>query len=155
MDQEQRGKKGTIAGILMIIAFILAILAASEVLFLDIGTVNLDEQAGGEIEEDIDQDYIQSILNVCGVLILVFGVFLLIGGIFAIKRIHWGIALLGAILGLFSIGPWFLGTILSLAALVLIFLSRDEFKEEGEDKGDIEPNSLKKQPSERLVEQEE
>ncbi len=40
---------------------------------------------------------------------------------------------MGAGLGIFSIsGPWMLSSLLSISALVLIFLSKDDFKGEGE-----------------------
>jgi len=143
----------------MIVAFVLAIISASEFFFLDLGTIDWEEQLEDEdeIEDDIDEDFIETVVNVCGAIILISGLFLLIGGIFAIKRIHWGVALLGAILGVFTIGPWFLGTVLSLVALVLIFLSKEEFKGKGEEKGEneqyISPTSSEKQTSEPSAEQ--
>ena len=112
----------------MIIAFLIAILTASGVFFLDLDTMDFEDEIG----EELDPDLFDTVLNVCGVLILIFGIFLMIGGIFAIKRVHWSISMLGAILGLFSLGPWFFGSILSFIALILLFLSKDEFKREGE-----------------------
>jgi len=128
MRRKQKSKKPMIAGILMIIAFLIAILTASGVFFLDLDTMDFEDEIG----EELDPDLFDTVLNVCGVLILIFGIFLMIGGIFAIKRVHWSISMLGAILGLFSLGPWFFGSILSFIALILLFLSKDEFKREGE-----------------------
>ena len=50
----------------------------------------------------------------------------LIGGIFCFLRKQLTISLIGAVLGIFSIG-FFIGSLLSIVALILIWLSRDEF----------------------------
>ncbi len=126
---EEKSKKPMIAGILMVTAFILALVTAGNMFFLDTNQLNLE----GQMEEEIDQSLIENIVNVCGALILLFGVFLLVGGIFAIKRIHWGFSLVAAIVGIFSIGFQFMGSILSVIALILIFISKDEFEGKGED----------------------
>ena len=115
------------AGILMILAFILAVFNAASFLFLDINVGNVEDQVG----EQISSDLVNTVLNVCGAITLIFGLFLLVGGIFAIKRVHWMIAVIGSILGIFSIGPMFAGSILSLIALILLFLAKDEFKGKG------------------------
>ena len=124
---QEKSKKPMIAGVLMILAFILAVFNAASFLFLDINVGNVEDQVG----EQISSDLVNTVLNVCGAITLIFGLFLLIGGIFAIKRVHWMIALIGSILGLFTIGPMFTGSILSLVALILLFLAKDEFKGKG------------------------
>jgi hypothetical protein len=57
---------------------------------------------------------------VCGVVVLLIGVMVLLGGIFALQRRHFGLALLGAIFALPSI--------LGIIGLILIVVSKDEFK---------------------------
>lgn len=151
MRREEKSKIPVIAGVFMIIAFILTILTASSFFFLDTSTIDIEEQ---QIGEEIDQGLIQGVTTACGVLILVFGLFLLIGGIFAIKRIHWGISLIGAILGIFSVGPWFLGSLLSIIALILLVISRDEFKSQGEEGTAVESTEAGQPPSAFLVEKE-
>ena len=61
------------------------------------------------------------ILVACGAIILILGIIALLGGIFALQRKHFGIAVLGGILGL---GGWFIP---GLIGLILIAISRDEF----------------------------
>ena len=124
---QEKSKKPMMAGILMILAFILAVFNAASFLFLDINVGNVEDQVG----EQISSDLVNTVLNVCGAITLIFGLFLLVGGIFAIKRVHWMIAVIGSILGIFSIGPMFAGSILSLIALILLFLAKDEFKGKG------------------------
>ena len=65
-------------------------------------------------------------LAICGILIVIFAVMALVGGIFAIQRKNWAFALVGSILGMFAIG-FLIGAILSLIALILIAVAREEF----------------------------
>ncbi|MGM0405648.1 MAG: hypothetical protein ACQEQM_05855 [Thermoplasmatota archaeon] len=146
-----KSKKPFIAGVLMIIAFILAVVAAGQIFFLDIDALNLEELEG---QEELGVDFVKTIMNVCGAIFLIVGIFLLVGGILAIKRIYWGISLAASIAGIFSMGPFFLGSILSLIALVLIFMSKNEFN----GKGEVQPSQFQQQPEktfERQFEQEE
>src|SRR3990172_693959 len=62
----------------------------------------------------------ETILLVCGLIGITFSAFALLGGIMAIQRKMWGLALVGSILGLFIIGPVFISSLLSLIALILI-----------------------------------
>ncbi len=96
-----------IGGILILIAGLIelaggAILFGGGVFFVDIG--------GG-------------IAAVCGAILVLIGVIALIGGVFAIQRKHFGLAILGGILGL---GGWFIP---GLIGLILVALSKDEFRD--------------------------
>jgi len=67
----------------------------------------------------------------CAILQALFACFALIGGTFALKRVHLNMAILGCFCGLISIGPNFaVSSILSLIALFLLILSRRLFKKE-------------------------
>lgn len=63
-----------------------------------------------------------SILAVCGAIWLILGIIALLGGIFAVQRKNFGIAVLGGILGL---GGYFIP---ALIGLILVAVSKDEFK---------------------------
>ena len=63
-----------------------------------------------------------SILIILCVLFLVTGMLALLGGIYAVQRKKWGLALFGSICALI---PTF---VLGLAAIILITLSKDEFE---------------------------
>jgi len=121
-----------IAGILMIIAFLIAVYQAAGIFLLETNTMDIEDQIDNQVDQDIDMSFIDTILNICGAVMLIFGFFLLLGGIFAIKKVHWMIAFIGSLLGVFTIGPLFAGSILSLIALVLLFLAKDEFKGKGD-----------------------
>jgi len=66
---------------------------------------------------------IEGFLVFCGVLIIIFSIFALVGAVHAFRRKSWKLALLGSILGLFTI----LGSLFALIALLVVALSRDEF----------------------------
>ena len=59
---------------------------------------------------------------VCGIMMVVFAIFALLGGIFALKQKNYKFALMGAIIGILSLGFIF-GSILSIIALIMIFKS--------------------------------
>jgi hypothetical protein len=65
---------------------------------------------------------IGGILAVCGAIWLILGIIALLGGIFAIQRKSFGIAVLGGILGL---AGYFIP---ALIGLILVAVSKDEFK---------------------------
>ena len=69
------------------------------------------------------------IFLVGGVVWMIFGIMALLGGIMAIQRKGWGVALLGSIFGLFCLGLviGIEASLMSLIALILIIMSKDEF----------------------------
>jgi MFS family permease len=70
-----------------------------------------------------------------GVVAIVFGVFALIGAYFALTKKSWAGALVGAILGIFSLGGFFVGPVLSITAVILIAFSKKEFADEVQPSG--------------------
>ena len=62
---------------------------------------------------------------VIAIVLITFGVIALIGGIYAIKRRRWGLALAGAILS-FPFLP--LGGILGLLAIIFVSRGKEEFE---------------------------
>jgi hypothetical protein len=66
------------------------------------------------------------IVTICGGIGIIFSIFPLIGGIFAIQRKMWGLGVAGGVLGIFSLG-FIIGSILALIGLILIAVSRREF----------------------------
>jgi|GEM_PF-6979404 len=65
-------------------------------------------------------------LGICGTFTLISGIFSIIGGFYSMKRKRFGLAISGAILGIFGFG-FALGTILSIVALFILLLSTNEF----------------------------
>lgn len=65
---------------------------------------------------------------VCSSILGIFSVFALLSVIVCLKREYFDIAVAGAALAIFSFGFFFVGSIISIIALIFILKSRDEFK---------------------------
>lgn len=55
--------------------------------------------------------------------LIIFGIIAIVGGIYALRRRIWGLALAGSICAL--VGPWF---ILGVLAIIFVILGKGEFK---------------------------
>lgn len=55
--------------------------------------------------------------------LIIFGIIAIVGGIYALRRRIWGLALAGSICAL--VGPWFL---LGILAIIFVSLGKREFK---------------------------
>ena len=113
-----------IAGILLIVAGLLGLFTWSMALALDSSMLQNVLPA----DSPISIEQLQSILVTCGIIGCILSIFALTGGIVALKRKAWGLAIVGGILGLFTIGPMFLGSIISLVGLILVMISRKDFQ---------------------------
>ena len=133
MDQEfeysdiKISYKPIIAGIILIIAGLLGIYTWATTAIFDINTMDPTiieqlEQSGVEINQ------IQELLGVCSIIGIILSIFPILGGILSLKRKNWGIVIVLSIIGLFTIGPVLLSSILSLIALILVALSKNEFQ---------------------------
>jgi hypothetical protein len=111
------------AGVFLIIAGLLGLFTWSSALALD--TSMLQNVLPPDSPISIEQ--LQSLLLTCGIIGCILSIFALAGGIAAVKRKAWGLALIGGILGLFTIGPWLIGSVLSLIGLILVIISKKDF----------------------------
>jgi hypothetical protein len=100
--------KPTVGGILAIIAGVL------QVIFGTIGATGVG-LVGGIIG--------MGWLSVIFAPLIVLGIVAIVGGIYALRRNVWGLALAGSICAL--IGPWF---ILGILAIIFVALGKGEFK---------------------------
>ncbi len=69
-----------------------------------------------------------TLILICGAIEIIFGILMLLGGIMAIRRRMWALALIGSILGLFTFGYYGLASLFSLIGLILLAISRHEFE---------------------------
>jgi len=107
------------AGVLLIIAGILAVgNIIADIFLVSSGNTSVSGYGG-----------IANLLIVCFTIIFVFAVIAILGGVMAVKRKSWAVALIGSIFGLFTLGPLFVSSILSLIALILIVVSKEEFRQ--------------------------
>jgi uncharacterized membrane protein len=135
MDQEfedndiKTSYKPIIAGIILIIAGLLGIYTWSTTAIFDINTMDpiiIEQLEQSGVEITIEQ--IQEIIGVCSIIGIILSIFPVLGGILSLKRLNWGIVIVLSIIGLFTVGPLFISSILSLIALILVALSKNEFQ---------------------------
>lgn len=72
-------------------------------------------------------DLLEDIMTVCGIILIVLGLVAAVGGFFGIQRKHFGIVILGGVLGLFIVSPYMLASILALIGLILVAISKKDF----------------------------
>jgi hypothetical protein len=121
---KQPSSKPLIAGIILILAGLLGLLTWASALALDISMIENVLPP----ESPITAEQLQSFLSTCAIIGAVLSIFTLASGIVAMRRKAWGFAIIGGILGLFTIGPMLLGSILSLVGLILVAISRSDFQ---------------------------
>lgn len=87
------------------------------------------ETGTGEVEmnDSFTTGFLTDIMAICAVAIAIISIFPLLGGIMALQGKSFGLAILGGIIGIFSIG-FVLGSILSIIALIMLFMSKEDFK---------------------------
>ncbi len=104
-----------------------ALLAISFAIISLTGVGELMEVSQVEISEELDMDLLETVLQICFGLIIFLGVVQIVGGYLAYNRRYWVFAIICAIIGIFLIGFFFISTVVSIIALVLLFMSKDEF----------------------------
>jgi hypothetical protein len=113
-----------VAGILLIGAGLLGLFTWTSALALDSSML----QSVLPPDAPITIEQLQSILVTCGIIGCILSILALTGGIVAVKRKAWGLAIVGGMLGLFTIGPFFVGSVMSLIGLILVAISRKDFQ---------------------------
>ena len=120
-----RSKKPIIASILLIVVFLIGISTAVFFNTFIQTTVNAISYL----------DFLKGDINIAlSVLIIIFSVFALIAIFTCIKRKYFILAMSSSFIAIFSFGFFFIGSIISIIAFMLIFISRDEFKDENKGK---------------------
>ena len=103
--------KPVIGGVLILLAGIGDIIAG--IWFATVGTI-----FAGTLE-GIPFWPASTMLQTCGIIWIILGLIAIIGGIFAIKREKFGLAIIGGVLTIY--------TLLGLIGLILVAISKDEF----------------------------
>ncbi len=112
-----------VGGILIIVAGVMGLLAGGVLVALS--SADLSQYGLGNVS-GLDTT-IHNILVICGAIVIILSLIVVLGGYFGVRRSHFGLAILGGVLGLFVIGPYFLGSILALVGLILVAVSRKDF----------------------------
>lgn len=114
-----------IAAILLILAGIFAIITWLSIAALDMSIV--ETLINTQDSMSISAESLKDSFVVCGALGFFFGVFIILGGIMVLKRQLWGMGIAAGVIGIFSIGPIFLSSIMSFLALIFLLYSKKEF----------------------------
>ena len=118
-------EKQKIVGILLILASILAIITGISMFVFGDSPELLQSY---QYFEDTQSKMLQTVFYTCGTVIIIFAVVTLLGGIAALNGKLRGLTLLACVIGIFTIGPIFISSILSLTALILIVKSKNDFQ---------------------------
>ena len=86
------------------------------------------EQFQQQLGYSINIEDIMGFITTCAIIGVILSIFPILGGILSVKRKLWGIALACAIIGLVTFIPAIIPVILSIVAIILLVMSRNEFK---------------------------
>jgi len=127
--QSNKMSYSLIAGILLLIAGILALINWVQIFFIDVAALSLfiDISQLQLLDPSITVESIHSFLTSCAIVGCIIGIFQILGGLLSLKKKMWGIVFACSIIGLFSLGIVFISSILSFIALILLYFSRKEF----------------------------
>jgi hypothetical protein len=118
--------KPTVAGILDIVGGALSILGASAVFLGILFFIPISRSAGpGPVPEMgcwMIPGILEAILLIAAVYFIVVGVLPIIGGVYALRRKKWRLALAGSIAAIFG------SCVLGILATIFTAMSRDEFE---------------------------
>jgi hypothetical protein len=116
--------KPTVAGILTIIVGAFSIIGAF-ILFIASAVISAGSSWAGLTESDfgnVDPSVVATIVLVMGIIAIIFALLEIIGGIFALNRKIWGLALAG------SIAAALTSTVVGILAIVFLAMGKNEFK---------------------------
>ncbi len=118
-----------VAGILLILAGILAIINWVPLLFLDIETIEGLNYIYRfqQIDPSITPEQVLGFLSICSIIGIIISIFPILGGILSIKRKLFGIALACSLIGIVSLGILFTSSILSIIGAILLIINRKEY----------------------------
>jgi len=119
----EKGMLSIVGGIMILIAGIMG-LAIGGILFA-INTNDFNQYGLGNLS-GLDST-IHNILMVCGAIFIILGIIAVVGGFFGVRRQHFGLVILGGVMGLFCIGPYGLASLLALVGLILVAVARKDF----------------------------
>jgi len=118
--------KPTVAGILDIVGGALRILGSFAVLIGIMFFIPVAVTAGPgpvpEMARWLIPGVLQTILIIATIFLLIVGILPIIGGIYALQRKKWGLALAGSIVAIFG------SSIMGILATIFLAISKDEFE---------------------------
>lgn len=114
-------RKSQVAGVLLLLSFVSSLVEFLRVMFID-GMWD-DANSGSEFAG------LAMLAVVFRLFFLLLSIFILVGAISALFMKSFVLSLVGASIGLFTVGLFYTNIILAIPSLVLLIMGRDEFDE--------------------------
>jgi len=111
-----------VGGIMILVAGVIGLAIGALLIAIDV-----DQLADYGLDVAGAADLIEDIMTVCGAILIILGLIAAVGGFFGLQRKHFGLVILGGVLGLFIISPYMIASILSLIGLILVAISKKDF----------------------------
>ena len=109
------------AGVLSIVSGIIGITISAGMILFSVFFMNI-EDFPVSIPNNFPFDFLQAVYMVWGIILIILAILAIIGGIYALQRRLWGLALAGSIASILTFFPT------GIAAVIFVGLSRQEFK---------------------------
>jgi len=122
--------KPTAAGILNIVAGVTGLIAVLGLIIaiIVVGGSFMFWQTIPEIAPGVNAPFVQSILLIITIPLAIVSILALAGGVYALQRKMWGLALAGSIASILASIPLLGGLPVGITATVLMALSKEEFE---------------------------
>lgn len=115
------------AALILIFAGAIAIISWFPFLISQDQIVSLFQQNFERINIMISAERIKSLITTIGAIEIILSLLVIISGILALMRKRWGFALIFSLLGFFTVGPFFISSVLAIIGLVVLYLAKNEF----------------------------
>lgn len=119
----EKSALSVVGGVLILVAGVIGLAMGGILLAIDV-----DQLADYGLDVAGVTDILEDILTVCGIILIVLGLIAAVGGFFGVMRKHWGLVILGGVIGLFIISPYLIASLLSLIGLILVAISKKDFE---------------------------
>jgi hypothetical protein len=132
LEPIQKTMKPTIAGIILIVIAVFTIVVSVTLVTIDEYTIERIIEMSPQIQElmanaNLTERDLMNIYSTCGTIGIVMSIFIILSGILALKRRLWGIALVGAIVGIATFLITIFSGVIAFIPLILLIISRKEF----------------------------
>ncbi|MFC1870951.1 hypothetical protein ACFLYF_00905 [Chloroflexota bacterium] len=122
----KRTRKPIVAGILNIVGGAMRILGSIAVLigimfFIPVAT-SVGPGPVPEMDRWLIPGVLETLLIIAAVFLLIVGIIPIIGGIYALQRKKWGLALAGSIVAIFG------SSVMGILATIFVAMAKDEFE---------------------------
>ena len=132
LEPIQKTIKPTLAGILLIVVAVFTIFISATLVTIDESTVDEIIEGNSQIQglmsdASLNNQDLMEIYSTCGTIGIVISIFIILSGVLALKRRLWGIALVGAIVGIATFLITIISGVVAIIPLILLISSRKEF----------------------------